>query len=256
MGVSSRTAYQWLSCYRAEGEAGLQNRSSRPRQYPHATPVSLVCRVTERRRQTYRQIALAPGLSQSTLARLRAKAELNRLSHREPAKPDHRSEYAAGDLRHINIKTPERFKRPEHRVTGERGNQPKPGSGWGSVPIAVDDHSRGAFCSIHADETAKRACEALRKTGRDDRGLGIGVKRVLTDRDSPVSKIFKRLGTRGWGGCTRERDPIAPEPMEKWSDLYRPLCGNGPMLGPMDIRAERSTTAPMDTPVQRAQALC
>ena len=36
-GVSERTAYKWLARYRAEGMAGLADRSSRPRRCPHAT---------------------------------------------------------------------------------------------------------------------------------------------------------------------------------------------------------------------------
>lgn len=37
MGVSARTAYKWLTRFRVEGAAGLENRSSRPRRCPHAT---------------------------------------------------------------------------------------------------------------------------------------------------------------------------------------------------------------------------
>ena len=37
-GVSVRTAYKWLRRFREEGEAGLQDRSSRPRFCSHATP--------------------------------------------------------------------------------------------------------------------------------------------------------------------------------------------------------------------------
>uniref|UniRef100_UPI0012DFC0A0 leucine zipper domain-containing protein n=2 Tax=Zestomonas thermotolerans TaxID=157784 RepID=UPI0012DFC0A0 len=36
-GVSVRTAYKWLRRFRQEGEAGLADRSSRPRHCPHAT---------------------------------------------------------------------------------------------------------------------------------------------------------------------------------------------------------------------------
>lgn len=39
--VSRKTAYKWLGRYRREGEAGLQDRSRRPRSSPGATPVVL-----------------------------------------------------------------------------------------------------------------------------------------------------------------------------------------------------------------------
>ncbi len=39
--VSRKTAYKWLGRYRQEGEAGLEDRSRRPRSSPGATPAAL-----------------------------------------------------------------------------------------------------------------------------------------------------------------------------------------------------------------------
>jgi transposase len=185
MGVSTRTAYKWLQRYLSEGEAGLQNRSSRPHQCPHAASRKIAKRVIRLRhqRQTYRQIALSLGISQSTVARILVRAGLNRLSHLEPARPDNRYEHEApGDLLHLDIKKLGRFRRPGHRVTGSRLNTPKKGPGWEYVHIAIDDHSRIAFGSIHPDETAKSACQALIKAAHRQRcGLQIqGLQAALS----------------------------------------------------------------------------
>ena len=96
MGVSPRTAYKWLRRYRDEGEAGLQSRSSRSHRCPHATADTAAPRAIElrHRRQTYRQIALSVGISQSTVGRILARAGLNRLSDLDPVKPDNRYEHA------------------------------------------------------------------------------------------------------------------------------------------------------------------
>lgn len=40
-GISRKTGYKWLARYRREGEAGLADRSRRPRQSPHSTPRQL-----------------------------------------------------------------------------------------------------------------------------------------------------------------------------------------------------------------------
>ena len=40
-GVSVRTAYKWLRRFREEGEAGLADRSSRPKSCPHALPIAV-----------------------------------------------------------------------------------------------------------------------------------------------------------------------------------------------------------------------
>lgn len=200
MGVTPRTAYKWLHRFKTEGELGLQNRSSRPHQCPHATSETTVNRVIELRRlrQTYRQIANSLGLSQCTVARILVRASLNRLSHLEPAKPDNRYEHQApGDLLHLDIKKLGRFKRPGHRVTGSRLNTSRSGLGWEYVHIAIDDHSRIAFGSIHPNETGKSACAALIKAVRYYRGLGIRFKRVLTDNGPAYkSQAFRRLCDR------------------------------------------------------------
>ncbi|WP_461175123.1 helix-turn-helix domain-containing protein [Arthrobacter sp. Z1-9] len=38
MGVSRTCAHRWISRYRAHGLDGLQDRSSRPKSYPHSHP--------------------------------------------------------------------------------------------------------------------------------------------------------------------------------------------------------------------------
>jgi transposase InsO family protein len=200
MGVSPRTVYKWLHRYREEGLTGLQNRTSRPRNCPHQTSAKRVDQVIERRpcRQTYRQIALRLGLGQSTVARILKRAGLNRLAYLDPPKPANRYEYPApGDLLHLDIKKLGRFRRPGHRVTGDRGNTPKRGPGWEYVHIAIDDHSRVAFGSIHANEQAISACRALVKALRYYKTLGVRFTRVLTDNGPAYcSRRFKRLCQR------------------------------------------------------------
>jgi transposase len=41
-GVSGRTCSKWVSRYRAQGSAGLLDRSSAPKSIPHRTPEELV----------------------------------------------------------------------------------------------------------------------------------------------------------------------------------------------------------------------
>jgi transposase InsO family protein len=200
MGVSRRTVYKWLRRFREEGAAGLQNRSSRPQCCPHQTPTGQVSEVIQRRRrrQTYRQIALGLSLSQSTVARILKRAGLNRLAYLDPPKPANRYEYPVpGDLLHLDIKKLGRFRRPGHRVTGDRRNKPKRGPGWEYVHIAIDDHSRVATSSIHADESAVSACKALIHALRYYKTLGIRFRRVLTDNGSAYrSRRFKRVCQR------------------------------------------------------------
>jgi transposase InsO family protein len=199
MGVSTRTVYKWLQRFREEGQAGLWNRSSRPQRCPHATSSELRQQILARRRQrqTYRQIAEELGIGLSTVSRLVRAAGLNRLAYLDPPRPANRYEHdAPGDMLHLDIKKLGRFHRPGHRVTGNR-RQDSPGAGWEYVHVAIDDHSRVAFASIHPDETGRSACQALLRAVRYYAGLGIHFRRLLTDNGSAYrSQVFRRLCRR------------------------------------------------------------
>jgi len=212
MGVSARTVYKWLHRFREEGHNGLRDRSSRPRRCPHATSPELRQQVLARRRQrqTYRQITEELGIGLSTVARLVRAAGLNRLAYLDPPRPDNRYEHdAPGDMLHLDIKKLGRFRRPGHRVTGDR-RQDSPGAGWEYVHVAIDDHSRIAFASIHPDETGKSACQALLKAVRYYAGLGIRFRQVLTDNGAAYrSRTFRRL-CRRMGLRHRRTKPYTP----------------------------------------------
>jgi transposase len=51
LGVSRATAYKWLRRYRAEGAAGLEDRTPRPRRRPRALPEREVRRILRLRRR-------------------------------------------------------------------------------------------------------------------------------------------------------------------------------------------------------------
>lgn len=212
-GVSVRTAYKWLQRFRAEGMAGLSDRSSRPKSCPHALPQAVQAQVIEQRRsrQTYRQISQHCGVGQSAIARWLRRAGLNRLAALEPAAPIVRYEYAEpGDMLHLDIKKLGRFHRPGHRVTAER-TQNSRRAGWEFVHVALDDHSRVAFADIQPNESGRSACRALLAALRYYRTLGIAFRRLLTDNGACYeSRRFARLCQR-LGLCHRRTKPYTPQ---------------------------------------------
>jgi transposase InsO family protein len=199
-GVSPRTVYKWLSRYREEGMAGLENRSSRPRHCPHETPEATQLQIAalRRERQTYHQISQHLGVSHSTVARVSARKQLNRLSSLEPAMPIVRYEYPEpGDLLHLDIKKLARFWKPGHRVTGDRQLRKSRQAGWEYVHVGIDDHSRVACSSIYPNEQATSASAFLLKAFRYYANLGIRVTRVMTDNGACYkSRRFKRACQR------------------------------------------------------------
>ena len=198
-GVSERTAYKWLARYRAEGLEGLLDRPSRPHRCPHRTSEARRAQVValRRARRTYRDISHTLGVAPSTVGRIAQRAGVNRLSQLEPAPPENRYVFPhPGDLLHLDIKKLGRFVRPGHRVTGDR-RQASRGAGWEFVHVALDDTSRTGFSSIHPNENADSACQALLAALRYFATFGISFRRVMTDNGSCyVSRRFARLCRR------------------------------------------------------------
>src|SRR4051794_2246014 len=69
-GVSDRTCSKWVARYRADGEAGLLDRSSAPKTIPHRTADELVEAVAalRRLRMTGAEIAACLGMALSTVS--------------------------------------------------------------------------------------------------------------------------------------------------------------------------------------------
>jgi transposase len=77
-GVSERTCSKWVARYRAEGEAGLLDRSSAPRSIPHRTSEELVEAIValRRLRMTGAEIAFCLAMALSTVSAVLARVGL------------------------------------------------------------------------------------------------------------------------------------------------------------------------------------
>ena len=89
VGISRSTAGKWVARYRAEGPAGLQDRSSAPRRIPHRTPPKLVRRIVSLRRQRLPawRIAREIGRPRSTVCAVLRREGLQRLPPLQPPPP-------------------------------------------------------------------------------------------------------------------------------------------------------------------------
>src|SRR5690606_32273533 len=141
MGISRQCAHRWLARYRAEGEAGLSDRSSRPASSPRATPAATAAAVVElrsRERLGRDDVARRCGVSPRTASRLIARAGLPALHELDPVtrialRASRRTQVryerdAPGDLIHIDVK--------------KLGRIPA-GGDWRSQCHDVNDHNHG-----------------------------------------------------------------------------------------------------------------
>jgi len=188
VGVCPRTVRKWVRRFKAEGTAGLADRSSRPHQLYRSTSDAICEQVGELRRQrwTGKRIALHLGLSAATVSRILRRMGLNRIRDLEPAEPPRRYQYdRPGGLIHIDIKKLGRFERTGHRITGKlSGNASSRGSGWEYVHVCIDDASRIAFSQIYSDQKKDSAVAFLKAALAYYESLGVTVTRVMTDNGS------------------------------------------------------------------------
>jgi transposase InsO family protein len=195
-GISERSARKWLARWRAEGEAGLLDRSSAPRRVPSRLPADRLQAVEalRRLRMTAAEIAEVLGMALSTVSRWLARIGLGKRSRLEPFEPPHRYERKRpGELIHVDIKKLGRIsaKGAGHRVTGNRksqqkrgGNHGKGATGWEFVHVCVDDATRLAYVEVLADEKGTTAAGFLRRAVNWFKGMGVQVERVLSDNGS------------------------------------------------------------------------
>ena len=198
-GVSVPTAKKWLGRFLAEGEAGLMDRSSRPRRSPRSISPSQALLIVELRRRLLIQarIAQSVGVSVATVSRVLKRAGISKLSDLIPAEPIVRYEHASpGDLLHIDTKKLGRIERLGHRITGNPRDTTD-GAGWEFLFVGVDDHARIAFTQIHRRERGYNAAAFLRAAATYFASLGVTIRRVLTDNGAPFrSKRFRNACRR------------------------------------------------------------
>ena len=190
--VSETTARKWVSRFRAEGKAGLGDRSSRPLRSPRRTPAAQLAVGTLLRTEHYLpafQIARATGLSKATVSRLLRQHRLHRLRFLVPPPPVVRYQREhPGELVHFDIKKLGRFSRPGARMTGNPHDYTQ-GAGYEFVHVAIDDATRLAFAQILPDESSQSALAFLHAALSYFSSLGVKTRAIMSDN----------------GGCYRSR---------------------------------------------------
>lgn len=203
-GLSTRSGFKWLRRFRDEGEAGLVDRTSRPRRSRQTCP-DRVALVVELRhcRMSAPQIAERLKMPRSTVSRVLRRAGVGKLRALLPKEPVRRYEKTRpGELVHLDVKKLGRFERPGHRVTGRReGQSASRGVGWEFVHVCVDDYTRLAYVEVLDDERGHTAAGFLERAAAWFRRHGVRIEKVLTDngscyRSHAFAAACKRLSAR------------------------------------------------------------
>ena len=185
-GVSRQTAYRWLKRWREEGEAGLQDRSSRPhspnRVSSEVEERIVADRVTEK--EGPHLMAGRLGVPRSTVYRVLVRRGLSRLSDldRTTGVPIRYVRDCPGELVHVDIK--KLGKVPDGggwRVLGRQNAGPRQKVGYEYVHSMVDDHSRMAYSEALDSEDGQTCAGFILRAARWFATYGYRIDRVMTD---------------------------------------------------------------------------
>ena len=240
--LSARTVWKWVGRYRAEGEAGLVDRSSRPHRMARQLPRARRRQILRARRQRWSSLQIAQHfqLPLSTVVTVQRRLGLNRLSRLEPPRPVVRYEHARpGDLVHVDVKKLGRIGRVGHRIHGDRRTRVR-GIGWEYVHVAVDDCSRVSYVEVLADERGDTTAAFLRRAILWFRLQQVRVRAILSDNGGNYRARLVAAVLRTYRIRHRWTRPYRPQTNGKAERFIRTLLHEWAYAEPFPSSARRT----------------
>jgi transposase InsO family protein len=244
--VSYRTAQRWVQRYLELGEAGMNDRSSRPHRTTK-TPPKLVRKIVSlRRRKRWGPVEIgdALGVPPSTVHAVLVRCRLNRLSHLDRLTGEQIRRYEhehPGDLLHVDVKklgnipdgggwrytgvTEGKRNRQATLDAGhaDRNRYGHPKVGTAFVHTVIDDHSRVAYAEIHNDEKAATAAAVLHRAVAWFADRGVTVQAVLSDNGAAYRSHLWRDTCAALTITPKRTRPYRPQTNGKIERFHRTL---------------------------------
>jgi transposase InsO family protein len=236
--VSARTCSKWVGRYRAEGVAGLADRSSAPKRVANRTNERTVAVIAALRRLRFTGPELAELLDMplSTVCAVLKRIGMGKLG-RLGLQPAVRYERARpGELIHIDVKKLGRIQggagkriwggssHYNRTFTDHEGKRRKT-VGWDHIHIAIDDATRLAYAEVLSDEKAVTAVAFLGRAIAYFSSYGIRVQRVLTDNGSPYRSAVHAIACHALGVRHLRTRPRRPQTNGKAERFIRTMLG-------------------------------
>ncbi len=245
--MSWKTAAKWAARYRAEGPAGMFDRSSAPHRQPNRTPAPVVRKIVHLRwkhRLGPVQIADQVGLAPSTVHKVLVRNRINRLTHvdRATGEPIRRYEHDhpasllhqdvkklgnipdGGGWRFLGRQVGDQNRLATRNRTGISNAYSNPKVGTCFVHTVIDDHTRLAYAECHDDETAATAAAVLTRAAAWFAVRGVSVERVLTDNGSCYRSHLWRDTCAELGITPKRTRPYRPQTNGKIERFHRTLA--------------------------------
>jgi transposase InsO family protein len=183
VGASRTTGYRLWARFRVGGWAALRDRPSVPKRQPRRLAAEAEAEILAVRgylKAGPLVVAAAAGRPPSTVGKVLRRAGCSRLPR--PAR-DRRVRYERerpGELLHMDTKKLGRFFELGKRILQD-GVQRSRRAGWQHLHVAIDDHSRLAYCELLASERKHDCAAFLERAIAWFAEQGIASERVLTD---------------------------------------------------------------------------
>jgi transposase InsO family protein len=200
MGVSRQCAYRWVRRWRAEGEAGLGDRSSRPHSSPTRTAPGVELAIVGDRKKHRRGpawLAARHPVCPRTVSRVLVRHQLPPLAALDPItgdviraskttavryEKDHPGELAHMDVKKIGKIPPGGGWRAHGRAATAEHRHKTVKTGYDYVHSMIDDHSRLAYSEVLTDEKGPTCAAFLERALAYFADHGITrVERLMTD---------------------------------------------------------------------------
>jgi transposase InsO family protein len=253
LGISRATAYKWVRRYRAEGEAGLLDRSSRPHRSPFRTTDALEAEILAARAAwRYGPDRLGPllGVPPSTVHRVLHRRGFSRLrdADRVTAAPVRYVACHPGALLHQDHKKLGRI--PDGggwRVLGRGGGTSRGHgrTGYEHLEVVIDDASRYAVVVPVPDESGASAAHALEIAAAELAILGVRIERVLTDNGGAYRSHAYRDALADLGARHKRTRPFRPQTNGKAERVIQTLLNEWAYARPYRRNDERAAALPV-----------
>jgi len=247
--VDAKTVRKWRDRFLTEGEAGLEDRSSRPHRSPNQTPRALrreVVRLRRKRRWGADHIAHHVGLSSSTVQQILRNAGLGRLDRGDRAtavEPVRRYQRdRPGELVHVDVKKLGAIPPGGGWKVHGRGNAPSgvhAKVGYRYLHTAIDDRTRVVYSEILDDETSTTAAAFWHRAHTWFLQHGITIERCLTDNGSCYRSRLWAAALAETGVAHKRTRPYRPQTNGKVERFHRILLEEWAYIRPWTSEAER-----------------
>jgi transposase InsO family protein len=212
-GVHRSTVFRLLARFDEAGWAGLRDRRPVPVRQPRRTASEIEQRILTARAASHygpRRLGAILGLPASTVGKILHRHGCSRPPRARRPEAVRYERARPGELLHVDTKRLGRFHAVGKAILRD-GIQRSPRAGWQHLHVAVDDHSRLAYCEVLAGQGGEHSVAFLARAVAWFRVQhAIRIERVITDNGHAYRSHAWREACAALAIARRHTRPYTP----------------------------------------------